>query len=137
VSLRSAAEKGYRVGVMEYGKRWNDEDIPKTNWHDGRLHSRPGSGTAPSVHIPVVEEFADRLAKKMGTRQEALAFEVLNRTASAHFIGGIPICDTSGSGAVDPYQRVFGQPGLHVMEQHGIGQVAARIVARHGSGCRC
>jgi cholesterol oxidase len=42
------------------------------------------------VHNPVVEEFADRLAKKMGTRQEALAFEVLNRTASAHSIGGNP-----------------------------------------------
>jgi cholesterol oxidase len=85
-------------------------------WHDGRLHSRPGSGTPPSVHIPVVEEFADRLATKMGTRQEALAFEVLNRTASAHFIGGIPIGDSAESGAVDPYQRVFGQPGLHVMD---------------------
>jgi len=85
-------------------------------WHDGRLHSRTGSGTAPSVHIPVVEEFADRLAAKMGTRQGALAFEVLNRAASAHFTGGIPIGDTSEQGAVDPYQRVFGQPGLHVMD---------------------
>ena len=85
-------------------------------WHDGRLHSRTGSGTAPSVHIPVVEEFADRLAAKMGTRQGALAFEVLNRAASAHFTGGIPIGDTSEQGVVDPYQRVFGQPGLHVMD---------------------
>ena len=85
-------------------------------WHGGRLHSRKGSGTPPSVHIPVVEEFADRLATKMGTRQGALAFEVLNRAASAHFTGGIPIGDTSEQGVVDPYQRVFGQPGLHVMD---------------------
>jgi cholesterol oxidase len=85
-------------------------------WHGGMLHSRKGSGTPPSVHIPVVEEFADRLAAKMGTGQGALAFEVLNRPASAHFIGGIPIGDTSEQGAVDPYQRVFGQPGLHVMD---------------------
>ena len=28
-----AAEKGYRVGVMEAGKRWNDEDLPKSQWH--------------------------------------------------------------------------------------------------------
>ena len=27
-----AAGKGYRVAVMEAGKRWNDENIPKTNW---------------------------------------------------------------------------------------------------------
>ena len=85
-------------------------------WHDGLLRSRQGSGTPPSVHIPVVEEFADRLAKKMDSREGALLTEVINRTASAHFIGGIPIGDSSESGAVDPYQRVFGQPGLHVMD---------------------
>ena len=28
-----AAEKGYRVGVLESGKRWNDDDIPKSQWH--------------------------------------------------------------------------------------------------------
>jgi cholesterol oxidase len=85
-------------------------------WHDGILRSRQGSSTPPSVHIPVVEEFADRLAKKMDSREGALVTEVINRTATAHFTGGIPIGDSSESGAVDPYQRVFGQPGLHVMD---------------------
>jgi cholesterol oxidase len=33
VAAFRAAEKGYRVGVMESGKRWNDEYIPKTNWN--------------------------------------------------------------------------------------------------------
>jgi cholesterol oxidase len=85
-------------------------------WHDGLLRSRHGSGTPPTVHIPVVEEFADRLARKMDSREGALRFEVLNKTASAHFIGGIPISDRSDRGAVDPYQRAFGHPGLHVMD---------------------
>jgi cholesterol oxidase len=85
-------------------------------WHDGLLRSRRGSGTPPSVHIPVVEEFVDRMATKMESREGALRFEVINRTASAHFIGGIPIGDSSDRGAVDPYQRAFGQPGLHVMD---------------------
>ena len=85
-------------------------------WEGGRLRSRHGSGTPPKVHIPIVEEFADRLAKKMDSRQGALRFEVLNKTASAHFIGGIPIGESSERGAVDAYQRVFGQPGLHVMD---------------------
>lgn len=85
-------------------------------WHHGLLRSRPGSGPPPQVHIPVVEEFVDRLAEKMGSRQGALRFEVLNKTASAHFIGGIPIGDSRERGAVDAYQRVFGQPGLHVMD---------------------
>ena len=32
VAALRAAEKGYRVGVMESGRRWKDEDIPKTQW---------------------------------------------------------------------------------------------------------
>jgi cholesterol oxidase len=85
-------------------------------WHDGLLRSRHGSGTPPPVHIPIVEDFVDRVAKKMGGSEGALLFEVINRNASAHFIGGIPIGDGSERGAVDPYQRAFGQPGLHVMD---------------------
>jgi cholesterol oxidase len=85
-------------------------------WKDDMLRSRHGSGPAPSTHIPVVEDFADRLAKKMHGEQGALWFEVVNRTASAHFIGGMPIAERAAKGVVDPYQRVFGQPGLHVMD---------------------
>src|ERR1700752_5135140 len=33
VSALRAAEKGYRVGVMESGKRWTDRDLPKSQWH--------------------------------------------------------------------------------------------------------
>jgi cholesterol oxidase len=84
-------------------------------WHDGLLRSKP-SGTPPPVHSPVIENFVDRLAKQLGANQAALLTEVINRNASAHFVGGIPIGDSSDTGAVDPYLRAFGQPGLHVMD---------------------
>ena len=84
-------------------------------WHDGLLRSRP-SGTPPAVHIPAIEGFVDRLAKTLDSQQGAVLFEVINRNASAHFIGGIPIGDTSERGAVDPYLRLFGHAGLHVMD---------------------
>ncbi len=32
VSAMRLVEKGYRVLVLERGKRWRDEDFPKTNW---------------------------------------------------------------------------------------------------------
>jgi cholesterol oxidase len=85
-------------------------------WHDDLLRSRPSNGSAPLVHVPIIEDFVDRMAAKMNGHEASLPFEVINRTASAHFTGGIPIGDSSESGAVDPYQRVFGQPGLHVMD---------------------
>ena len=84
-------------------------------WHDGLLHSRHSS-TPPPVHIPVIEDFVDRVAKKMDGGEGALLFEAINRNASAHFVGGIPIGESSETGAVDPYLRLFGQPGLHVMD---------------------
>ena len=33
VSALRLAEKGYRVAVLEAGRRFNDEDFPKTNWN--------------------------------------------------------------------------------------------------------
>jgi cholesterol oxidase len=84
-------------------------------WDDGLLRSRP-SGMPPSTHIPIVEEFVDRLADELDSGQGALVTEVINRNASAHFVGGIPIGESSESGAVDPYLRLFGRQGLHVMD---------------------
>jgi cholesterol oxidase len=84
-------------------------------WHDGLLRSKP-SGTPPSVHVKAIEDFVDRVAKHLDSDEAALLTEVINRNASAHFVGGIPIGETPDSGAVDPYLRLFGQPGLHVMD---------------------
>jgi cholesterol oxidase len=84
-------------------------------WDDGLLRSRHGA-TRPPVHIPVIEDFVDQVARKLDSGEGALLFEAINRNASAHFVGGIPIGESIESGAVDPYLRLFGQPGLHVMD---------------------
>src|SRR6185312_8991152 len=64
----------------------------------------------------------------MGSGEGALVFEIINRGASAHFAGGIPIGDSSNSGAVDPYLRVFGQPGAAAA--HGARRRPGRAAAR-------
>jgi len=125
--LKELVEHPGRVLAFDDARHWSERTVImlcsqttdtsiELYWDDGRLRSRHGSGPAPAVHIPVVEDYVDRLAAKMGSRQGALLFEVINRGASAHFVGGIPIGDSSESGAVDAYLRVFGQPGLHVMD---------------------
>ena len=35
---------------------------------------------------------------------------------TAHFIGGCAIGDSPETGVIDPYQRVYGHPGLHVAD---------------------
>src|SRR5262245_38504258 len=39
-----AAEKGYRVGVMEAGRRWRDEEVPRTQWDQPRYLWLPAAG---------------------------------------------------------------------------------------------
>jgi len=85
-------------------------------WDGHMLRSRQGAGQPVHVHIPEVERFADEVARLMGANETATAFEVINRAASAHFIGGLTIGEDAEHGAVDPYQRAFGHPGLHVID---------------------
>ena len=35
---------------------------------------------------------------------------------TAHFIGGCPIGDSPPTGVIDPYHRLYGYPGLHVVD---------------------
>ena len=47
VAALRAAEKGYRAGVMESGRGWKDEDIPKTQWDLAHFLWFPASAAAP------------------------------------------------------------------------------------------
>ena len=42
VSALRLVEKGYRVAVMEMGRRWTPENLPKTSWSMHRWFWRPG-----------------------------------------------------------------------------------------------
>ncbi len=44
VSALRLSEKGYRVAVMEMGRRWNPEDLPRTSWALHRYFWRPRLG---------------------------------------------------------------------------------------------
>jgi cholesterol oxidase len=44
VSAHRLTEKGYRVGVMEMGRRWTPENLPKSNWSIARWIWRPRLG---------------------------------------------------------------------------------------------
>ena len=56
--------------------------------------------------------------------------EPFNMPLTAHFIGGCAIGDSPETGVVDPYQRVYGHPGLHVADGVGdLGQPRREPVA--------
>src|SRR5207247_34187 len=70
--------------------------------------------------IPAGHEIARRVAAKIGGLPQGAWTELANIPITGHFIGGCAIGDSADSGVVDPYQRLFGHPGLHIADGSAI-----------------
>lgn len=53
VSAHRLTEKGYRVGILEMGRRWRPEDFPKTNWAIWKWIWRPRLGLRGFFNIQI------------------------------------------------------------------------------------
>ncbi|MET0524333.1 MAG: GMC family oxidoreductase [Nocardioides sp.] len=84
------------------------------------LTSRQGHGEPNPTWIPAANEAARRMAAVMGGTAGGTIGEPFNRPLTAHFIGGCAIGASAESGVVDPFQRVYGHPGLHVADGSAI-----------------
>ena len=84
------------------------------------LTSKQGHGEPNPTWIPAGNEAARRMADVMGGTAGGTVGEPFNRPLTAHFIGGCTIGATVESGVIDPYQRVYGHPGLHVADGSAI-----------------
>jgi cholesterol oxidase len=85
-----------------------------------KLSSRQGHGAPNPSWIPVAHEAVRRTAEAMGGTPGGTIGEPFNVPMTAHFIGGCVIGDSIETGVVDPYQRVYGYPGLHVADGSAI-----------------
>jgi cholesterol oxidase len=84
------------------------------------LSSRQGHGKPNPTWIPAANETVRRMAAVMGGTAGGTIGDPFNRPLTAHFIGGCAIGDSPETGVVDPYQRVYGHPGLHVVDGSAI-----------------
>jgi cholesterol oxidase len=66
----------------------------------------------------VIRRIARRLEERAGVRAfpGGSVSDLVDVPMTAHLIGGCPIGATSDGGVLDPYLRVFGYPGLHVVD---------------------
>ncbi|MBF4161362.1 FAD-dependent oxidoreductase [Nocardioides acrostichi] len=87
----------------------------------GRLRARQGTGQPNPSWLPVAHDVARRFAAKVGGRPMSMVTDLLGKPATAHYIGGAVLGATAEDGVVDPYHRVFGHPGLHVIDGSTIG----------------
>jgi cholesterol oxidase len=81
-----------------------------------KMTSRQGHGEPNPTWIPAGNEANRRVAAHIGGMPGGNWGEVLNRPMTAHFLGGAPIGDSPETGVIDPYHRVYGHPGLFVVD---------------------
>ncbi len=81
-----------------------------------RLSSRQGHGDPSPEWIPAANAVARRAAELIGGHPGGNLGDVIGAPMTAHFIGGAVIGDDPSSGVVDAYHRVYGHPGLHVVD---------------------
>ncbi|MDX3659199.1 GMC family oxidoreductase [Streptomyces sp. ID05-26A] len=86
----------------------------------GRMTTRQGEGAPNPSWIPAGHEVARRLAAKAGGVARGSWPDLVNVPLTGHLIGGCVIGDSPATGVVDPYQRVHGHPGLHVVDGSAI-----------------
>jgi cholesterol oxidase len=84
------------------------------------LSSRQGHGIPNPTWIPVANRAVRTMAEIIGGKAGGSIGEPFNRPLTAHFIGGCTIGETPETGVIDPYQRLHGHPGLHVVDGSAI-----------------
>ena len=85
-----------------------------------RFTSKQGFGEPNPSWIPPGHEATRHVAAKLGATPGSTWPDVFNVPMTAHFIGGCVIGTDAGNGVIDPYHRVFGYPGLSVVDGSAI-----------------
>jgi cholesterol oxidase len=81
-----------------------------------RLTSKQGHGEPNPTWIPIGHDAVRRIARRIGGFAAGGWNDVFNVPMTAHLLGGAVIGDSPDTGVIDPYHRVYGHPGLHVVD---------------------
>jgi cholesterol oxidase len=116
VSTRKFAERTVILLVMQ--SLDNSLTVyPKRRLLGGfKLKSRQGHGEPNPDWIPAANRAARLLAERIKGVPGGTAGDLLKMPLTAHILGGCVIGADAASGVVDPYHRLFGYQGLHVVD---------------------
>ncbi|GKT33084.1 maleylpyruvate isomerase family mycothiol-dependent enzyme, partial [Aduncisulcus paluster] len=113
--VRRASEKTISLLVMQAADN-SLTTYRKRGLFGTKLTSKQGRGEPNPVWIPDGHDVARRVAEKIGGYAEGTAGDLVKVPMTGHFIGGVTIGEDADHGVVDPYQRLYGYPGLHVVD---------------------
>ncbi len=117
LSVHRWSERSIILLVMQ--SRDNSIRIRRSRF--GFLTSDQGPGEPNPTYIPQANEAARHTADLIdGYPTSSLNEVLLDIPTTAHILGGAVIGATPETGVIDPYQRLFGHPGMHVVDASAI-----------------
>jgi cholesterol oxidase len=89
----------------------------RRSWYGRRrLTTKQGHGAPNPTWIPAGNRAVRLLAEELDGIPGGSISEAFNVPVTAHILGGAAVGASAAEGVVDPYHRVFGHPGLHVVD---------------------
>ncbi|WP_037681278.1 GMC oxidoreductase [Streptomyces griseus] len=82
----------------------------------GLLTARQGHGAPNPKQIRAASEAASALAADINGFAGSNVGELMGTPLTAHFLGGCPIGSSRDTGVIDPYHRLYGHPGISVVD---------------------
>ncbi|MDX2935544.1 GMC oxidoreductase [Streptomyces ipomoeae] len=82
----------------------------------GLLTARQGHGAPNPKQIKAASEGASAIAAEINGFAGSNVGELMGTPLTAHFLGGCPIGATADEGVIDPYHRLYGHPGISVVD---------------------
>jgi cholesterol oxidase len=82
----------------------------------GLLTARQGHGSPNPKQIRAAAEGARALAAEINGFAGSNVGELMGTPLTAHFLGGCPIGASPETGVIDPYHRLYGHPGISVVD---------------------
>ncbi|MFI0238847.1 GMC family oxidoreductase N-terminal domain-containing protein [Streptomyces sp. NPDC016845] len=82
----------------------------------GLLTADQGHGAPNPKQIKAASEGASAIAAEINGFPGSNVGELMGTPLTAHFLGGCPIGASAESGVIDPYHRLYGHPGISVVD---------------------
>ncbi|MGQ4386437.1 GMC oxidoreductase [Streptomyces sp. SAS_270] len=82
----------------------------------GLLTARQGHGAPNPKQIRAASEAASAIAAEINGFAGSNVGELMGTPLTAHFLGGCPIGASAQDGVIDPYHRLYGHPGISVVD---------------------
>jgi cholesterol oxidase len=116
VSVRRWSQRSVIALVMQSVDNSLTLALRRSWWGRRRLVATPGHGAPNPSWIPAGNQAVRLLADDLSGLPGGSITEVFDAPVTAHILGGAVIGTSARDGVIDAYHRVFGHPGLHVVD---------------------